>query len=47
MKTDAPILIRYHQPGAGARLGILRGETVHDISHCFPSLAVFFPRFGQ
>lgn len=42
MKTDAPILIRYHQPDAGARLGILRGDTVHDISHCFPSLAGFF-----
>lgn len=42
MKTDAPILIRYHQPAADAGLGILRGETVHDISHCFPSLASFF-----
>ncbi|MCY4466753.1 MAG: fumarylacetoacetate hydrolase family protein [Chloroflexi bacterium] len=40
--STAPILIRYHQPGTGAGLGILRGETVHDISHCFPSLAGFF-----
>ncbi len=40
--STAPILIRYHQPGTGACLGILRGETVHDISHCFASLAAFF-----
>lgn len=40
--TEAPILIRYFQPGADARLGILRGETVHDISGCFPTLASFF-----
>ncbi|MCY4145356.1 MAG: fumarylacetoacetate hydrolase family protein [Chloroflexi bacterium] len=42
MMTDAPILIRYHQPGTGAGLGVLRGETVHDISDCFPSLAALF-----
>ncbi|MCY3575241.1 MAG: fumarylacetoacetate hydrolase family protein [Chloroflexi bacterium] len=40
--TNAPILIRYFQPGSGARVGILRGETVHDISHCFPNLTAFF-----
>lgn len=40
--TNAPLLIRYHQPGEGARLGIQRGETVHDISKAFASLADFF-----
>ena len=38
----SPLLIRYHQPGEGARLGVLRGETVHDISHCFPALVNVF-----
>lgn len=40
--TDAPMLIRYHQPGEGARLGVLRDDSVRDISHAFPSLAEFF-----
>ena len=40
--SDSPLLIRYHQPGEGPRLGVLRGETVHDISHCFPALANVF-----
>ena len=40
--TNAPILIRYHQPGEGARLGVLRGDAVHDVNHAFPSLAEFF-----
>lgn len=40
--TNAPTLIRYHQPGEGARLGVVRGDTVHDVSHAFPSLAEFF-----
>ncbi len=40
--TNAPLLIRYHQPGEGARLGVLRGGAVHDISHAFPSLFEFF-----
>ena len=40
--TIAPLLIRYHQPDAGARVGLLRGDAVHDISHCFPTLAQFF-----
>ncbi len=40
--TNAPILIRYHQPGEGARLGLQRGETVHNLSHAFASLADFF-----
>jgi len=40
--TNAPFLIRYFQPGEGARLGVLRGDTVHDVSHAFPSLAEFF-----
>ena len=40
--TDAPYLIRYHHPGEGPRLGVLRGETVHDVSHAFPALAGFF-----
>ncbi|MCY4061517.1 MAG: fumarylacetoacetate hydrolase family protein [Chloroflexi bacterium] len=40
--TNAPILIRYHQPGEGARLGVLRGDIVHDVNHAFPSLAEFF-----
>lgn len=42
MMTDAPMLIRYFQPGQGARIGLLRGDTVHDISHCFPTLLDFF-----
>ena len=40
--TNAPLLIRYHQPGEGPRLGVLRGDAVHDIQHAFPSLAEFF-----
>lgn len=40
--SDAPLLIRYHRPGEGARVGVLRGETVHDISHCFPALVDVF-----
>ena len=40
--SDSPLLIRYHQPGEGARIGVLRGETVHDISHCFPALVNVF-----
>ena len=40
--TKAPLLIRYHQPGEGARLGLQRGETVHDASQAFASLADFF-----
>jgi 2-dehydro-3-deoxy-D-arabinonate dehydratase len=40
--TNAPFLIRYYQPGGGACVGILRGDTVHDASHAFPSLADFF-----
>ncbi len=40
--NDAPLLVRYFQPGEGARVGMLRGETVHDISHCFPALVDFF-----
>ncbi|MYD09345.1 MAG: 2-hydroxyhepta-2,4-diene-1,7-dioate isomerase [Chloroflexi bacterium] len=40
--SDSPFLIRYHHPGEGARLGVLRGETVHDVSHCFPALADVF-----
>lgn len=40
--SDSPLLIRYFQPGEGARLGVLRGETVHDVSHCFPALVNVF-----
>ena len=40
--NSAPHLIQYFQPGQGARVGILRGETVYDVSHCFPTLAQFF-----
>ena len=40
--SDAPFLIRYFLPGEGARLGVLRGDAVHDISHCFPALAKVF-----
>jgi len=39
MNTDAPLLLRYCQPGLGARLGLQRGDTVHDISHRFSTLA--------
>ncbi len=42
MKTDAPILIRYSLPGQGPRVGLLLGETAHDISHCFPRLVDIF-----
>ena len=40
--NNAPLLIRYFQPGGGARLGILQGETVFDVSHVFPRLCDFF-----
>ena len=40
--TEAALLIRYFQPGEGARVGVRRGDSVHDISHCFPTLADFF-----
>ncbi len=40
--TNAPFLIRYFQPGEGPRLGVLRGDTVHDVSHAHASLADFF-----
>ena len=40
--NTAPLLIRYFQPGSGERLGVLRGDAVHDISHCFPSLVGLF-----
>ena len=40
--STAPILIRYFQPDAGARLGILLDDTVFDVSRVFPSLADFF-----
>ena len=40
--SDAPLLIRYFQPGEGPRVGVLRGETVHDVNHCFPTLADVF-----
>ena len=46
--SDAPLLIRYSQPGEGARVGVLRGDTVHDISHCFPALVnVFLDSIGD
>ena len=37
----APLLIRYHSPGEGARLAIQRGDAAHDISHCFPTISRF------
>ena len=40
--NNAPLLVRYFQPESGARVGLLRGDTVSDISHCFPTLADFF-----
>lgn len=40
--SDSPLMIHYFQPGEGARVGVLRGETVHDISHCFPALVNVF-----
>lgn len=40
--STAPLLIRYFQPGAGARLGILLDDTVFDVSHAFPQIADFF-----
>ena len=40
--TEAPMLIRYFQPGQGARVGVLRGNSVHDVGHCFPALANVF-----
>ena len=43
--TDAPILIRYHQPGDGARLGVLRGDTVHDVQSRLPHARRVLPRF--
>ena len=38
----APQLIQYFQPGAGPRIGVLRGDAVHDVSHRFPTLSDFF-----
>ena len=40
--TNAPLLIRYFQPGDGPRLGVQRGDTIHDVSHCFPALVDVF-----
>ena len=40
--TNAPLLVRYHQPGVGPRLGIQRGDTIHDVSHAYAALADFF-----
>ena len=40
--TDAPLLVRYCRPGEGVRLGLQRGDTIHDVSDAFPSLAAFF-----
>ncbi|MDE2855082.1 MAG: 2-hydroxyhepta-2,4-diene-1,7-dioate isomerase, partial [Chloroflexota bacterium] len=40
--TNAPFLIRYFLPGEGARLGIQRGDIVHDLSLAQRSLADFF-----
>lgn len=40
--SDAPLLIRYFQSGDGPRVGLLRGDAVHDISHCFPALVNVF-----
>ena len=40
--SNAPLLIRYSQPGDGPRLGVQRGDTVHDIGHCFPALVDVF-----
>lgn len=40
--TSAPLLIRYAQPGQGARVGLLQDNTIHDIGHCFPKLADVF-----
>ncbi len=40
--NSAPQLIQYFQPGQGARVGILRDDIAHDVSHCFPTLAQFF-----
>ena len=40
--TAAPLLIRYHQPGQAPRVAVLQGESVRDISHCFPALVDVF-----
>ena len=40
--NSAPQLVHYYQPGEGPRVGALRGDAVHDVSHCFPTLADFF-----
>jgi len=40
--TNAPFLIRYFLPGEGTRLGIQRGDIVHDLSQAQRSLADFF-----
>ena len=40
--SNAPLLIQFHQPGDGARVGLQRGDSVHDISHCFPTLSHVF-----
>lgn len=40
--TEAPLLIRYHHPGEGACVGLLREGVVHDITPCFRTLKAFF-----
>ncbi len=39
---NAPLLIRYYQPEAGSQLGVLHGETVHNISQQFSALVDIF-----
>ena len=40
--SEAPLLIRYFQPGEGPRLGIMLDDRVYDVSDRFPTLASFF-----
>ncbi len=39
---NADLLIRYFEPAEGVRIGLQRGDDVHDITPCFPTLADFF-----
>ena len=32
-------LVRYHLPGAGARIGVMRDETVYDVTDAVGSVA--------
>ncbi|MCY4070076.1 MAG: fumarylacetoacetate hydrolase family protein [Chloroflexi bacterium] len=40
--NSAALLVRYFQPESGARVGLSIDDTIHDVSHRYPSLAAWF-----